>query len=418
MERTVRIQLHPTPEQAQALHETLGQFTQAFNAVCAYGWQHKEKNGVKLHHATYYETKASCPGLVSDLLIQARVKATEALKSAFTWQKKQEANYQKKVAKAKKRGKPAPKFKPVKMPQSKSCPVRYNEHTYSLNWETQSVKLSSRVGRLSIPFTAPHFSTRYAGNKIATADLIYRKGKWWLHVVVSVPEPAIRPTGEVIGVDLGLNRPAVTSKRQFLGSPHWKEVDRRSFRLRRKLQSKGTKSAKRHLKKLSKRQQRFHRDCDHILSKRIVQNAPPGSTIVFENLTDIRDTSNMGRGKKNKNVDNKRKLHSWTFAQLYGFTLYKAQERGINVERIDPRHTSQMCSRCGHQARNNRRSQSLFLCRKCGYRLNADLNAAQNIRSKYLASLGIALGSESLSTGLSSPLPRGSEGQAVAFRRR
>jgi IS605 OrfB family transposase len=39
----------------------------------------------------------------------------------------------------------------------------------------------------------------------------------------------------------------------------------------------------------------------------------------------------MGRGKQNKNVDNKRKLHSWSFAQLYGFTAYKAQERGIPV---------------------------------------------------------------------------------------
>jgi putative transposase len=409
MDRTVRIQLHPTPEQAQALHETLGQFTQAFNAVCAYGWQHKEKNGVKLHHATYYDTKETCPGLVSDLLIQARVKATEALKSAFTWQKKHEANYQKKVVKAKKHGKPIPKFKPMKMPQSNLCPVRYNVHTYSLNWDMRSVRLSSSAGKLTIPFSVPHFSEKYAGNKIATADLIYRKGKWWLHVVVSVSGPDIRRTSEIIGVDLGLNRPAVTSKRQFLGSPHWKEVDRRYFRLRRKLQSKGTKSAKRHLKKLSKRQQRFHRDCDHVLSKRIIQNAFPGGTVVFENLTNIRDTSKMGRGNKNKNVDNKRKLHSWTFAQLYSFTLYKAQERGISVERIDPRHTSQTCSRCGHQARNNRRSQSVFHCRSCGYQLNADYNAAKNIREKYLASLaqdGTPVPSESLSIGLSSQ-PRG-----------
>jgi transposase len=57
------------------------------------------------------------------------------------------------------------------------------------------------------------------------------------------------------------------------------------------------------------------------------------------------------------------------------------------VKRIDPRHTSQTCSHCGHQARNNRRSQSLFLCRSCGYQLNADLNAAYNIRDKYLACL-------------------------------
>ncbi len=39
MDRTVRIQIHPTSEQAKALDETLVQFTRAFNLVCAYGWQ-------------------------------------------------------------------------------------------------------------------------------------------------------------------------------------------------------------------------------------------------------------------------------------------------------------------------------------------------------------------------------------------
>ena len=160
---------------------------------------------------------------------------------------------------------------------------------------------------MTIPFTVPHWSQQYAGNKIATADLISRKGKFWLHVVVSVPEPVLPKGTEVIGVDLGLNRPAVTSARQFLGNKHWKEVDRRYFRIRRKLQSKGSKSATRHLKKLSRRQARFHWDCDHVLSRRIVQNVTPGSMIVFENLTNIRENSKMGRGKKEgKQHDNKR----------------------------------------------------------------------------------------------------------------
>ena len=108
MDRTMKVQLKPTPEQAHALHETLAQFTQAFNAVCASGWQQQQKNGVALHHATYYETKALCPGLVSDLLIAARVKATEAVKSALTWKVKKEQSYPKRVEKAKKQGKPLP----------------------------------------------------------------------------------------------------------------------------------------------------------------------------------------------------------------------------------------------------------------------------------------------------------------------
>lgn len=399
MDRTVRILLHPTPAQAQVLRETLRQFTEAFNAVCAYGWQHSEKNGVKLHHATYYDTKAAFPGLVSDLLIQARVKATEAVKSAFTWKTRKEAAYPKKVAQALKRDKPVPVFKAVKCPQSLLCPARYNVHTYTLSWEAQTVRLSTTQGKMSIPFTVPHYSTQYIWCKIATADLIVRKSKFWLHVVVDVPEPVVEKSPEVIGVDLGLNRPAVTSSRHFLGSRHWKEVDRRRFRLRRKLQSKGTKSARRHLKKLSQKQMRFHRDADHVLSKRIVQNTPIGATIVFENLTNIRENLHIGKNKKH---DIKRRLHTWSFAQLYSFTLYKGNERGIRVERVDPRHTSQTCSRCGYQARNNRRSQSLFHCRSCGYQLNADLNASANIRSKYLASIGMSFAGGPQSIGLSS----------------
>ena len=254
----MRIQLNPTPEQAKVLDETMAQFTRAFNQVCAYGWQNQEKNGVRLHHETYRDTKVSCPGLVSDLLIQARVKATEALTSAFTWKKKHEAAYAKKVEKAEKKGYPVPQFKPVKCPTSELCPPKYNVHTYTLDWKGQSARLSTTSGKMSIPFTVPDFSAKYQGNKISTADLIYRNGKYWLHVVASVPEPDIPQNDEVIGVDLGLNHPAVTSTRQFLGNSQWKEIDRKHFRLKRKLQSKGTKSAKRHLKKLSKKQTQFH----------------------------------------------------------------------------------------------------------------------------------------------------------------
>jgi putative transposase len=316
MDRTVKILLQPKSEQATALHETIAQFTRCYNVVCAYGWQHNEKNGVKLHHATYYDTKALCPTLVSDLLIQARVKATETLKSAFTWKAKKEARYPKQVEKAKKQNKPIPAFRPVLCPESKQCAVRYNVHTYRLNWSTSSVRVSTTQGKMNIPFTVPNFSSQYRGCKVATADLLSRNGKFWLHVVVEVPAPVVEQNALVVGVDLGLNRPAVTSDRQFLGNRHWKEVDRRRFRLRRTLQSKGTKSAKRHLKKLSGRSLRFHRDCDHVLSKRIVQHTSPGATLVLENLTNIRDHVQHRKGI------GQRRMHGWSFAVAPVTTSY------------------------------------------------------------------------------------------------
>jgi transposase len=96
-------------------------------------------------------------------------------------------------------------------------------------------------------------------------------------------------------------------------------------------------------------------------------------------------------------------MHSWSFAQLRGFLEYKAEEIGSTVVGIDPRYTSQACSKCGFVHRSNRRSQSVFKCRSCGYELNADLNASVNIAQKYHVEDGIAVLDAPLSIGVSSP---------------
>src|SRR5690348_4701153 len=137
MQRTIRLQLNTSSEQAPILKRTLEEFTLAFNYVCEAGWQNEEKNGVKLHHATYYAVKERCKGLVSDLIVQARTKATEAVKSALT--KKRQG-------------------KKVSQPRSNLCPARYNVHTYKLDWASQTVNLATSPGnRLVISFIVPEY---------------------------------------------------------------------------------------------------------------------------------------------------------------------------------------------------------------------------------------------------------------------
>jgi putative transposase len=335
-----------------------------FNAVCAYGWQQSEKNAIELHRALYYPLKADYPDLVSDLHVQARVKATEALKSALS------------LRRAGRKG---------SQPHSAACPPRYNLHTYRVDWESRTVRMSLVGGRETIRFHIPDYGAKYAGYGPDTADLIERDGHWWLHVVVTVPAPTSRANHQVVGVDLGINRPAVTSNNRFLGKKAWKAIEGRLFHLKRALQKKRTRSAKRHLKRVRHRQMHFRRDCDHLLSKQIVQSVEPGSTIVLEHLKHIRK-----RMKAKRRTTSKRRMHSWSFAQLKGLIAYKAEERGCMVVAVDPRHTSQTCSCCGYRARTNRRSQSVFICRQCGYHLNADLNAARNIAAKYHADGGRA----------------------------
>lgn len=359
MQRTVRVILKPSPEQAAILAETLRQFTSAFNHAVAIGWRDGVKNATKLHYITYREAKALHPFLVSDLIIQARVKAAEALTSAATLLRKGRV---------------------VSMPVSQACPPRLNKNTFKLDWAKQEVRMSTTGGRQSLAFDVPDYAKKYVGNPVDIADLIYRNGKWWLHVVVTAEAPKIEPSGEVVGVDLGLAIPAATSDNRFLGGTNWRGVEKRYFRLKRRLQKASTKSAKRHLRHMRGKQQRFRRDCDHVLSKRLVRSVQPGATIVLENLTNIRS-----RTKIKRKTETSRRIHGWSFAQLRGFIEYKAEERGCTVVAVDPRHTSQTCSACGHRARNNRRSRGLFQCRECGFTLNADLNAARNIRAKYLA---------------------------------
>src|SRR4028118_420325 len=87
MQRTIRIKLDTSEETAYILTQTIEQYTWSFNTTCQYGWDNNIKNGSELHKATYYEHR-SITKLPAQLVCAARVKATEALKSAFAIKKK------------------------------------------------------------------------------------------------------------------------------------------------------------------------------------------------------------------------------------------------------------------------------------------------------------------------------------------
>lgn len=379
MERTVRIQLNPTPKQAQSLLETMRQFRQSFNLVCAEGWRLKEGNAYTLHRLTYAKCRFESPALNSNLHIQARQKASEAVKSAISLGKK---------------------GRKVGCPSSMLCPPRYNRDTIKIDWQQFVINLSTVAGRMLLSFRLPTHAANAVDGKVATADLMFRQGRFRLHVVLKLDDVEFSDSGQALGVDLGVTRPAVTSDGRLHGLKRWREVSKRRFRLRRKLQSNGSKSAKKHLRRLAGREKRFRRDCDHVLSKSILDGITAGTTVVLENLTNIRSRVKASRGEA------RRRLHSWSFAQLRAFLGYKAEALGCRVVGIDPRHTSQRCAVCGYIYRGNRPSQSRFICRSCGHRTNADRNAALNIRDRYL--VGWSLPSDG-------PLPDGLSSQPSAL---
>jgi len=357
MQITLKLRVHGTDEAIAVLHRTLAEYTGSFNRVCAVGWPKKRVNGIELHHDTYAAERANT-GLPSQLVCSARVKATEALLGTKTRERK---------------------GKKVSCPVSRHCSIRYDIRSANIKLGQKAATLASLAGRQSVVLSVPLCHETRIGWKVCSSDLCSdRKHRLWLHVVVESELPPFQSNGKVVGIDLGVNRPAVTSTNKFLGSRQWRAIEDKAFRLRRSLQAKGSKSAKRHLRKLSGRLGRFRRDCDHVLSKHIVESVERGTTLALEDLTNIR-----ARAKARK--VQRRRLHSWSFNRLQFFVEYKAKLAGDATAYGDPRYTSQKCSRCGSTDKRSRKSQSRFVCSHCGFSLDADLNAARNIASNHLA---------------------------------
>ncbi len=159
---------------------------------------------------------------------------------------------------------------------------------------------------------------------------------------------------------------------------------RKCRRLRKLLQPRKTRSSRKHLQKARRRESRFVRDVNHCISKKLVQLATlRQKALALENLTGIR-----GRGN-GFNRAMRTELNSWAFHQLKLFVAYKCQRAGVTLIEVDPRYSSQTCSDCGHCERGNRKSQESFECLCCGLRLNADVNAALNLKAR--AELSVCL---------------------------
>ena len=258
----------------------------------------------------------------------------------------------------------------------------------------------------------PRLSEYLADWRVGDARLHIHKNQVYLSVSFKRDVPDVeRPNDAVIGVDRGLHYLAVATdgKRQrFFTGGHIKHVRERYDKTRASLQRKkaqtNTRPVRRVLKRLSGRKARFMRDVNHQVSKAIVEFAREtgNPTIAVEALDGIRDRSRRMRKAQRKHI------HAWAFGQLHDFIEYKAEAYGFDVLEVDPRNTSQGCSRCGYVDAANRHGHH-FACKACGYTLHAGLNGARNVRLRGLLARQV-LGED----GLSSVSPQSTDGQAVA----
>ncbi len=319
-------------------------YSETINYISEEGYKNGVVNRYQLHHLTYYKAKDKF-NLPSQYIINAIRISSQTLKSV-------------KTNKGSK-----PKYKEY-------MPLDFDRRTSSFYFN--KVRLTTIKGRIDIPIEIPEYYWKYLDWNYQAARLVYdkKKNQTYLHIIFRKDMQEIKPTGEFIGVDLGINNIAVTSNKEFFNSSKIKQIKSKFKHLRSRLQSKGTKSSKRLLKKLSGREKRFMRHCNHEISKEIVSTLNPGDTIVLEKLKGIRK---IKLRKKQRFW-----LHNWSFFQLQKFIEYKANLNGINLIYINPKYTSKTCSKCF--SLNTKRERSNFTCLDCNYKLNADLNASYNIK--------------------------------------
>ena len=337
MNQVIVIKLEPSQQQHQALLKTL----EAFNRGCQYAadvaYEKRLANKIALQPLVYGTLRSEF-GLSAQMAIRAIAKAVEAYK----------------------------RDRRIHVKFDVHGAMVYDPRIMSFKGLTQ-VSLMCLSGRELVPMRYGAYQAARLDRAKGQADLILRDGVFYLYVTVDMPSAPPVAAQDVLGVDLGIVQLAVDSDGEAHSGAGVKHCRRKFSRLRAGLQKAATKSAKKHLRRNRRRESRYQRNVNHCISKHTVQKALVGQrAIAIEDLAGIRERVSVGKNQRYERL-------SWAFAQLRAFIAYKCEAAGVSLYVIDPRNTSRTCLACGHCARENRRSQSEFLCLECGFQANADL---------------------------------------------
>jgi putative transposase len=347
MNLTAKIKLRPIPEQHALLLKTLETANTACNDISRQVWETETFGQFSIHRLVYHDIRARYP-LSAQMVVRAIAKVADAYKAS----------------------------KKVRREFGKRGAFPYDNRSLSFKTAEQTVSIWTLEGRQRMSYLCGNRQRELLEGKRGEADLCYIDGEFYLFVACEIETPESEDVTEFLGIDLGVKNVAVDSDGNVYSSGHLNGLRRRYAKLRARLQSKGTKSAKRLLKKRRRKEHRFGHDVNHCISKEIVERAKDtGRGIALEDLQGIRDRVTVRKAQR-------RQHHSWSFHDLRQKIAYKARLVGVPVVAVDPRNTSRTCPVCGCVDKRNRPNQSTFSCVRCSFSGLADHIAAHNIASR------------------------------------
>ncbi|SDB14513.1 RNA-guided endonuclease InsQ/TnpB family protein [Eubacterium oxidoreducens] len=280
------------------------------------------------------------------------------------------------------------RYKTILENQKEWIQPNFKKPQYDLVWNrdyslTQNCfSVNTLNGRVKLPYFTKGMSKYFDHTiyKFGTAKLVNKHGKYFLHIPVTydVEESNISDICNVVGIDRGINFVVATydseHKSGFVSGKSIKQKRAHYSKLRKELQMRHTPSARRRIKAIGQRENRWMQDVNHQVSKALALNNPKHTLFVIEDLSGVRNATERVR-TKDRYVS-----VSWSFYDLEQKLIYKAKQNRSTVIKVNPRYTSQCCPVCGHIEKANRdKKMHLFTCKNCGYKSNDDRIGAMNL---------------------------------------
>ena len=353
---TAKIQISATADDKVLLNKTMSVYSDACNYVSDYVFQTHNLKQFSLNKALYAELRERF-GLKSQM-------AQSVFKTVIA------------------------RCKTVLENESKWIKPSFKKPQYDLVWNrdyslTQNCfSVNTLNGRVKLPYFAEGMSKYFDHTiyKFGTAKLVNKHGKYFLHIPVTydVEESDISDICNIVGIDRGINFVVATydskHKSGFVSGKAIKQKRANYSKLRKELQMRQTPSARRRMKAIGSRENRWMQDVNHCVSKALVKNNPKHTLFVLEDLSGVRNATERVK-TKDRYVS-----VSWSFYDLEQKLMYKAKQNQSTVIKVNPAYTSQCCPVCGHIEKANRNKKiHLFSCKNCGYKSNDDRIGAMNL---------------------------------------
>lgn len=366
---TYNVRAVTSPEVKDYWLRLLTEAALAYNACVKYVKGNDVKlNAVAVHYACYDWLRSDFPMLSSQMAIRVCRDACGALRS---------------IRSNKKQGK-------AKDSEKHNLSMRLDARLYArLNVEGLDVTGGTKGKRDHFSFNAyPKLREMFDSYKPCDPLIFVRGGELWLSIPFEVPVTE-QGGDHAVGIDLGMRRLFVTSDGTAFVDKDYLRKRRQVRYLKRQLQSKGTKSAKRRLKKKARKETRMCKDMCYRAVKHLL-NTTDAPVLVMEDLQNIKQNTSRHKRKTKKQEQpvgtaeqkgRKRTRRNNAFSQVpirmfRDLLAYKAQLVGRRVETVDPANTSKTDSRTGRM--DGTRKGCRYLCAD-GMVLDADWNAAANI---------------------------------------